>query len=92
LAKKIYRLSDNLLKVLPCVLEGLKPELGAEQAVDETVAGAVDDEEEVAEVADDQGPEWKRLLPGFRALQSLADHHHFVKTEKDSENKNNLEF
>ena len=78
------------MEVLPCVLEGLQPKLGAEQAVYETVAGAVDDQEEVAEVADDQGPERKRFLPRLRALQSLVDHNHFVKTEKDSKEKKSI--
>ena len=72
-------MSNTLLGVSP----RLRPELGAEQAVDETVAWAVDDEKQVAEVADDESPERERFLAGFGAFQSILDHKHLVEAEED---------
>ena len=43
------------------------PELLAHEAVDEAVAGAVQHQEEVADVAEDQGPQREGSLPCHRA-------------------------
>ena len=68
---------------IPGVLDRLQPELGAEHAVDEAVPGTVDDQQEVTEVADHQGPKRERLLPGIGAFQRLLDHEHLVQAEED---------
>ena len=61
----------------------MKSEFRAEHAVDQTISGAVDDQQEMAEVSDHQSPQGERLLPGLSALERLLNDHHLVEAEKD---------
>ena len=54
------------------------PKRGAQDAIDETVDTAVDDKQQMADLGEDQSPQWKSSQAVFGTFKGIVDDVHFM--------------